>query len=307
MMKNDLISIAMATYNGEKYLRLQLDSIISQTHQNFEVIICDDCSTDDTTAILREYAKRDKRIKIFCNTENLGLVKNFEKALSFCSGEYIALADQDDIWLPEKLEVLLSKIGINDLICSSYTIIDENDQKIDIPISTWRKWRMKLSASKVPHFSFDTILYHGFVTGCTSLFKASLLKHALPIPKEVFYHDWWLSTLALKYGHIVYLSTPLILYRQHTNNHTGIRDWSKQDYASIQLPRLSALYNSPLFYDDEKNAIQEALLFYSDQLNTKVHLKALFLAIKNHKHIWPNSSFASKLKSIAKMLFTNRM
>lgn len=307
MISTCTISIAMATYNGEKFLSKQLDSILAQTHQDFEIIICDDVSTDDTAAILEEYARRDKRIKLFFNTENLGLVKNFEQALSFCSGEYIALADQDDIWLPEKLQVLLSKIGANDLICSAYTIIDENDQKIDVPVSAWRKWRMKLSTSKVPHFSFDTILYHNFVTGCTSLFKASLLKHALPIPKEVTYHDWWLSTLALKYGHIVYLDTPLVLYRQHTNNHTGIRKWTKQTYASIQLPRLSTLYDSPLFSNKEKIAIKEALLFYSDQLHSKMHLKALYFAFKNHQKIWPNSSLASKLKSIVSMLFTNRM
>lgn len=302
-----LVSIAMATYNGEKFLSKQLDSILAQTYQNFELIIYDDGSTDQTVAILTNYANKDSRIKFFVNPTNLGLVKNFEKALSLCRGEYIALADQDDIWLPEKLEILISKIGTNDLICSTYTIIDEKDQTIDIPISTWKKWRMKQSASNEYHFSFNTILYHNFVTGCTSLFKASLLKYALPIPKEVTYHDWWLSTLALKYGHIVFLPIPLILYRQHNNNHTGIREWSKQNYALIQLPRLTTFYTSSLFSDDEKKAIKEALLFYSDQLNTKIHFKALFLAIKNHKYIWPNSSFLSKLKSIVKMFLTNRM
>jgi hypothetical protein len=183
-------------------------------------------------------------------------------------------------------------------------MIDEKDQKINIPISAWRKWRMKLSTSKVAHYSFDTILYHNFVTGCTTLFKASLLKYALPIPKEVIYHDWWLSTLALKYGKIVYLQKPLVLYRQHNSNHTGIRVLSRQAYNSLQLSRLSAIYDSPLFSEHEKIAIKEALLFYSDQLHSKAHFKALYLAIKNHKKIWPDSSFPSKLKSITKMLFT---
>lgn len=106
-----MISIAMATYNGEKYLREQLDSILVQTISDFELIICDDCSNDSTRKILSEYAKKDSRIKVIFNEQNLGFVKNFEKTISFCNGEYIAFSDQDDIWLPNHLEVLLSEIG----------------------------------------------------------------------------------------------------------------------------------------------------------------------------------------------------
>lgn len=110
-----MISIAMATYNGEKYLREQLDSILAQTVQDFELVVCDDCSTDSTVRILEEYVEKDARIKIFCNEQNLGFVKNFEKAISLCQGECIALSDQDDVWLPEHLQVLLENIGEKDL------------------------------------------------------------------------------------------------------------------------------------------------------------------------------------------------
>ena len=93
-----MISIAMATYNGEKFLRYMLDSILSQTYQDIELIICDDNSSDSTCLILKEYEKNNSRIKLYFNESNLGFIKNFEKAISLCSGDYIALSDQDDIW-----------------------------------------------------------------------------------------------------------------------------------------------------------------------------------------------------------------
>ena len=105
------VSIALATYNGEKYLREQLDSILSQSIQDFELVACDDCSTDSTLKILNEYAEKDFRVKVFTNEKNLGFKKNFEKAIFLCSGDYIALSDQDDIWTENHLQVLLENIG----------------------------------------------------------------------------------------------------------------------------------------------------------------------------------------------------
>ena len=114
-----MISIAMATYNGEKYLREQLDSILSQTITDWELIVCDDCSKDTTVGILKSYQRKDGRVKIFVNEKNLGFKKNFEKAIGLCSGDYIALADQDDIWHDNHLEVLLGLIGEVSLSCGN--------------------------------------------------------------------------------------------------------------------------------------------------------------------------------------------
>ena len=99
-----MISVAMATYNGEKFIREQLDSILAQTITDWELIVCDDVSTDSTIAILEEYANKDGRIQIHKNKVNLGFKRNFEKAISLCSGDYIALCDQDDIWKHDKVE-----------------------------------------------------------------------------------------------------------------------------------------------------------------------------------------------------------
>ncbi len=109
----------MATYNGEKYVNEQIDSILSQTYQDFELIICDDCSKDRTREILQEYSQKDSRIKLLFNEKNLGFKKNFEKAISMCNGEYIAFCDQDDIWENYKLQFAIEKIENNDIYCSN--------------------------------------------------------------------------------------------------------------------------------------------------------------------------------------------
>ena len=121
-----MISIAMATYNGDKYIKEQIDSILNQTIQDFEIVICDDCSTDGTVRILHEYAKNDKRFHIYQNEDNLGFKKNFEKAITLCQGEYIALSDQDDIWMPNHLELLKNAIKGKVLSCGNADLIDKD-------------------------------------------------------------------------------------------------------------------------------------------------------------------------------------
>ena len=105
-----MISIAMTTYNGEKYISAQIDSILSQTVSDFELVVCDDVSTDNTVDILKDYALKDCRLKLCCNGQNLGFKNNFAKAISLCKGEYIAFCDQDDVWTNDHLEVLLREI-----------------------------------------------------------------------------------------------------------------------------------------------------------------------------------------------------
>ena len=212
-----LISIAMATYNGENYLKSQLDSILNQTYKNIEIIICDDCSTDNTFQILKEYTKKYSNIYIYQNDVNLGFAKNFEKAITLCNGEYIALADQDDIWLPNKLEVLCKNIENYSVICSTYKIIDEHNNIIsEEPISRIDT-RIKILEKKQD--MFKTLLFSNFVTGCTILMKKDFLNKILPLP-ESSYHDWWIALIASYYKELKYIDIPLILYRHHSNNET---------------------------------------------------------------------------------------
>ena len=126
-----MISIAMATYNGEKFIREQLDSILAQTITDWELIVCDDVSIDATITILEEYAKKDGRIQIHKNKVNLGFKRNFEKAISLCSGDYIALYDQDDIWYPNHLEILYNQIGDHSLSIGNSDIVNVNNQYLN--------------------------------------------------------------------------------------------------------------------------------------------------------------------------------
>lgn len=202
----------MATYNGEKHLPEQLDSILSQSLIPSEIIIVDDCSTDDTWQILQNYAERYSTIKIYQNKQNVGACQSFNKAMSLTTGKYIALSDQDDVWLPNKLEVLTANIGDSLLIHSDAYIVDEN---LKIIANTFVKGVMNQKC-------FIDYLFANNVNGNTCLFKQELLKLTLPIPNNFYGHDHYLAIIASYLGKIKYLESPLINYRQHGNNLYGI-------------------------------------------------------------------------------------
>ncbi|TXI91482.1 MAG: glycosyltransferase family 2 protein [Neisseriales bacterium] len=205
------ISIAMATYNGEKYLAEQLDSILSQSQVPNEIIIVDDYSTDDTWQILQSYAKNNSTIKIYQNESNLGACQTFNKAILLTTGDLIALSDQDDVWLPNKLAVLMANISDNLLIHSDAYIVDE---KLNVISQTFKKGVMSQQ-------NFIDYLFANNVTGCTCLFKRELINLALPIPTGFYIHDHYLAIAASYFGKLNYLSIPLIKYRQHSNNQIG--------------------------------------------------------------------------------------
>lgn len=214
MNNTPLVSVAIATYNGEQFLRDQLDSIYNQTYKNIEVIITDDCSTDGTFEILEEYSQK-YGLSYYINKKRLGFVRNFEQALSLCRGEYIALADQDDIWLPEKIEHLINEIGNNYLIFSDAILIDTYGNKIAESFKTFSNY---MADSETP---FLLLFYRKYIYGCTMFFKKELLEKALPIPNGIGHHDWWFPIVATKNGGIKYLDKRLMFYRQHKNNVSG--------------------------------------------------------------------------------------
>ena len=207
-----VISVSMATYNGEKYLQEQLDSILTQTIPAYEIVIVDDCSTDNTWQILHEYAVNYPQIKIYQNNDNCGVAKTFDCALSMVSGDYIALADQDDVWVPQKLEVLVANIGENLLIHSDAYVVDGTLQIINSSFLGTKVFTKKNSN----YFVFND------VHGCTALIKRELLELALPIPEGFYLHDHYLAIFAAALKKITYIDQPLIYYRQHDSNVVGI-------------------------------------------------------------------------------------
>lgn len=219
-MNRDLVSIVMATYNGENYLRPQLDSILEQTHQNFELIVVDDGSSDTTLSILEQYAALDQRIHVFPAEKNLGVVANFERGIRLAKGEYIALADQDDLFRKDKMELLLTALKEQpsaDLVVSDLSLIDERGHEF-FP-SMWRYQKLNPEQGK----PFRRLLYSNFITGCATMFRRRLLDIALPFPATCLVHDWWLAVVAAssRGGGICLVGQPLTAYRQHRTNVLG--------------------------------------------------------------------------------------
>lgn len=207
------ISIALCTYNGEQFLRPQLDSIIAQSFGHWEIVVVDDVSTDGTWDILQEYAANDDRFRLFRNEKNLGYNRNFQKALGLCEGEYIAICDQDDIWHPDKLRLQLAGIGSNFLIYHDSEFIDEAGSPMGLKISD--KFNFYRGSSP------EAFLYLNCVSGHTILMKKEVVTRALPFP-EGFHYDQWLAFVAASAGSVDFVDKVLVGYRQHDRNTTDI-------------------------------------------------------------------------------------
>lgn len=215
-MKNTrmpLVSIVLATYNGERFLREQLDSLILQTYKNLEIIAIDDCSTDNTLKILNEYAANHLHFTVIQNGHNLGHSKNFEKGFSLAKGDYIAPCDQDDVWLPNKIEVLAKHIGNHAIAYCDSEFIDDKGQLVG----------QKMSDIKMLT-DFDNPLMY-IEVGISALGHAMLIAKrvalaAMPFPYR-FSHDNWLGFVASFNGSVKFVNEVLVQYRRHNANLTN--------------------------------------------------------------------------------------
>ena len=214
------ISVVIATYNGAKFLAKQVHSILAQTVFPAEIIVCDDCSTDNTVAILETF-KHVPGFKYYQNEQTLGVIENFKKAVSRTApGNYIALCDQDDIWLPEKLEKsALALLQIDDgltpaMIYSDLVLIDEHESILNNSVSNEMgqdKYRQCL----------QTLLFGNFVTGCTVMMNAKMKSYFLQIPDSNKYqHDAWIALIGFTFGKVARLEKGYIQYRKHNHNVT---------------------------------------------------------------------------------------
>ena len=212
-MKKPLVSIALCTYNGAAYLGQQLDTLVAQTYQNLEIVVVDDCSTDNTWDILSGYSTRYPQFKVYKNEYNLGFVKNFERAATLCTGELIALCDQDDLWLPEKIELQVNTIKDNILVYHDSEFIHEDGTSMGKKVSD----RMNFYGGDKP----EAFLFFNCVSGHTILMKRELLNEALPL-KQGYFHDWWLAYVATNMGTIDFIAQCLVKYRQHDKSDTNM-------------------------------------------------------------------------------------
>ena len=221
-MEKQQIDVLLATYNGEKYLSEQIESILNQTYKNIRLIISDDCSTDNTIKILEEYEKKDSRIKVYYQEKNQGYVKNFEFLLKQVENEIYMLSDQDDVWLPQKIEKTYKKLEKEnaDLVFGDLEVVDENLKTIYPSFNDFmllsRKINKYLNSYRVNYL-------YNCVTGCTVMSKKEWIEKILPIPNKTKHvaHDHWMSIIIALNGKLAYMPEKYIKYRQHGNNQIG--------------------------------------------------------------------------------------
>lgn len=223
-----MISVVLCTYNGEKYIEAQLNSIISQTVDVDEIIVCDDKSTDTTTQILDSLRQNDTRIKVYRNDKNLGTIKNFEKAISLAKGDIIFLSDQDDVWLNNKVEIMKDFFLLNKKCLMLFTngnLIDENNN--DLESTLWEKWNFDdhfKERWRINENAFIDLIYNANkVTGATIAFRAELKNDIIPIKTpEYFWHDTWIAMHAAYRNGLFFLDRITINYRIHEKQQVGI-------------------------------------------------------------------------------------
>jgi glycosyltransferase involved in cell wall biosynthesis len=246
------ISIALCTFNGERFLKEQLSSIAGQTRLPDEIIICDDCSDDGTWEFLENFReKSDFPVKCYRNQKGLGSTKNFEKAISLCTGDLIALCDQDDVWMPHKLEIMESKfLESTDIgaVFSDGDVVDENLKPLGYTLWEHIGFHHGKREKMKDGNQLMVLLKHVIATGATLVFRNSLKEYILPIPSG-WVHDAWIALLAATGKCLGFIPAPLILYRQHGNNQIGARyrglaerfneslNINRRDYYSGELSR----------------------------------------------------------------------
>ena len=220
-----MISIALATYNGELYISELLHSISDQTTLPDELIISDDSSTDSTLKIVNEFARNVTfPIKILINKTRLGSTANFEVAIRACSGDIIFPCDQDDIWYPHKIERMRECLMNNPSAGAAFSDADVVDQDLNLlKNSLWERKRIKqheLNAISSDGNAFEMVVKRNIVTGTAMAFRAQYLEYIVPIPKE-WEHDYWIALIISMSAKLIPIPTPLIAYRQHGSNKIG--------------------------------------------------------------------------------------
>jgi len=298
---NTSVAVVVATYNGASFLLAQLESIAQQTHKPAQIIIVDDASSDDTVRIANNFADAHPEVLVVQNETRLGYIKNFEKGMLLATASYVALSDQDDIWVPNKLEKLLFAIGDQMLAYSDSELIDANGGLL----------HQKMSSIKNQLAYHTPVMYAigAWAPGHAMLFKKELINKAVPFPALVT-HDFWLGFVATCYSKVVYVNEPLVQYRQHTQNAIGA-DTTKNKTTSITLAekkqkaraRMELLYNKV-----KETGHKHASVF--EKINNSYAIFSLSNNFKRAKlfYDYRNLILAYKKKSaLLKILFAVKM
>ena len=225
-----MISVCMATYNGAKYIKKQLASILSQLSPIDEIIVSDDGSKDETISIIESLC--DFRIKIYKNTGKHGVVPNFENALSKANGDIIFFSDQDDIWAENKVQVMVRELQNSDLVVHDALIMDKDDNISNVNYYSLR----------APHLGYwNNLMRNCFVGSCLA-FKKEMLPYVLPFPKHILWHDMWIGLVISKKRKVKFIDNKLLYYRRHGGNASATGEKSTFSRWKQLKYRLQMLY-----------------------------------------------------------------
>jgi len=301
--KNPTVAVVVATYNGATYLREQLESIVQQTYKPSQIIIIDDASIDDTLLVANNFAALHPMVMVVQNQTRLGYIKNFEKGMLLTNANYIALSDQDDIWMTNKLEVLIHAIDDQMLAYSDSELIDADGQLLNRKMSSIKN-----------QLAYHTPLMYAigaWAPGHTMLFKKELVDKAVPLPTLVT-HDFWLGFVATCYSKVVYVNEPLVHYRQHTQNAIGA-DTTKNKTVSLTLAqkkqqareRMGLLYNKVKATGHADAVVFEKIndSYSSFSLSNNVKRAKLFFDYRNLILAYKKKSALLKILFAVKMFF----
>ena len=221
------VSVALCTYNGAAYLQEQLASIAGQHHPPWELIVCDDGSGDATAAIVETFAAAAAfPVHLHRNPVNLGSTRNFDQAIRLCTGDIIALSDQDDVWLPEKLTKLTAPFVADPqvgLVFSDAEIVSADLTPLGMNLWTFAQFTEERQRLFRAGRAFESQLAHNVVTGAAMAFRADLRPLVLPVPDDThLIHDGWIALVAALVSRLVFLPERLLLYRQHPGQQLGV-------------------------------------------------------------------------------------
>lgn len=281
-----LISVIIATYNGGHFLQQQLETVINQSYKNLEIIVVDDCSTDDTIAIVKQLMAKDSRVQLVQNERNLGYIKNFEKGCTLANGDFIALCDQDDAWHLDKIKKSYGAIESYPMLYCDSVVCDKNLRPVGITIS-----------NRVNCRNFNDPLQQAVscrIYGHTILMRKDFAEKTIPF-LPVIPHDWWLCYMATLHGGIKYLNEQLVYYRQHSNNLFGIigskrkghreagrMESGKQEVEKIKI-RINAFYEQcPGSLWQQKQVLHKLNGCYQS-FSLRNNFKRMFLFFAYHK------------------------
>ncbi|KHJ36984.1 putative glycosyltransferase EpsE [Pedobacter glucosidilyticus] len=303
-----MISVALCTFNGEKFIKEQLDSILTQTIVPDEIIICDDNSKDRTIEIIENYiaSLNNFNIKLFKNESNIGFVKNFEKCVQLCRGEYIFLSDQDDVWISTKVEKTLSFFNSYphiEMVFTNAYLVNEDLQTLNTNLFDTLKFNIKERTKHEFSNLFKILLKQYIITGATVCIKKKQIDFIIPIPINKYQiHDGWMGLIASFQKKLGFINECLIKYRQHPNQAIG----TKKNSPSLLINKNRALfiYNIIKYADYYKTLIKslEALFEINSLLIKTIEQKELNSKIteKNFKFLKRQNDYLKYLKKLPK-------